>query len=679
MQHTTSGAQARHRSQALRWLSQAGGPAAIALALLASMVFALPHADAQASPLFETEADPATWVVDGPAPTLGRNPSNEDVGWVDALVEVDGHLIVGGDFQGLQSSPAGPPTATPFLAAVDATTGAPVASFQAAPEVDAVVRSLVLSPDGARLYVGGDFGIVAIDPTTGALDPSFAATVDDGGDQGRVWDIAVDGSDVFVAGDFTSINGTDVFSLAKVNTQGVLDAGWDTDIKGGRSSDIAAPVQAIDLSPDASTLYVGGSYRKINGVNVPTFTNGDKTYRASFAAIDAATGASLPGTYLPTFSSLQKSLVVYDIESTANEVVIAWGGPNFLTFHTPTGANLAQYRGQGDFQALDIAGDTLFVGHHGEFMGTSAAPIPAEADVNGNSFKLHSIALDGTYPVEQSFRIRGSLGIWAIEASVDHLWAGGHINRAGTPLRDVEGLVRFDGTQSTALTVDTPGADGDVVGTDPTGVATLAGTASFPTGVDDVRVSVRDRESGLYLQADGTFGSFIRLNTSLTSPGSSDSGWTLDTQLPAVGAGHKGYAMKAQLIDSGSVLLEQRVNFQVQGITVDAPATNGEVLVPDVLGEVLLAGNASHGAGVDDVRVWIRDRDSGQYLQADGSFGSFTRLTADLADPGDPQSSWSIAVALPATPAGHPGYAMEAQLFDAGSLLHKQWRAFDVA
>ena len=650
-----------------------------ALLLLGGLLASTPRtADAQQGPLYQTEPD-STWVVDGPAPTLGRNASNNDVGWVDALQRVGNTIIVGGDFQGVQPSPSGPATSAPFLTALDEASGDHVVSFQPSSAVNAVVRSLALSPDGARLYVGGDFGLAALDPATGALDTTFSVTVVDGAMPGKVWDIETRGTDIYLGGDFTSVNGTSIDNLAKLSDQGVLDTAWDANTIGGRSNDIFAPVQAIDLSPDGATLYVGGTYPKINGVDVPTVDAGGQLSRVPFTALDAATSATQPEVFVPDVGSIQKAINVRDIAATANEVVIAWGGPNRLSFHALDGTRVHQYAGQGDFQALDTFGDLLAVGHHGEFMGGTGNPIPSDG-ASGNSYKLHTITLDGSYPVEQSFRINGALGIWAIEASTTGLWAGGHINKAGATKVPVEGLVRFDGFEvATQVTIESPTGDGDVLVPDTTDAVLLSGDASHPAGVTDVRVRVRDRDSGLYLQAAGSFGSFIRLPALLGNPGGQQSGWSLAAPLPSTPEGHAGYTVRVQLIESGNVIGDESTNFLVQGVTIESPVANNDVLSLDPQGEVALAGNATQDGAVTDVRVWVRDRDSGLYLQADGSFGGFVRLPAVRGNAGGSQSTWTLVAPLPATPAGHSGYAMEAQLFVGGQLTEKQWRSFDVS
>ena len=57
----------------------------------------------------------------------------------------------------------------------------------------------------------------------------------------------------------------------------------------------------------------------------------------------------------------------------------------------------------------------------------------------------------------------------------------------------------------------------------------LGGTATDETGVKEVRVTLQDRETGRYLQANGTMGaaSAFRPSRSLGTPGGTTTTWSL--------------------------------------------------------------------------------------------------------------------------------------------------------
>lgn len=189
---------------------------------------------------------PATLYVGGDG-VAGLDPVDGDMrmwsggfdGDVRALALGDGVVYVG----------------THDLEAIDAVSGMPVHSFD--PDVSSsVVHSLLL--DGDRLYVGSDGGterLVAVDPETGATDPTFDPQVSGGkatwGEPGGVFDLALDGDRLWVAGAFAEAGGDPAGGLA------VLDAAT------GAATDVGVPrlheqVNAVELSGGAA--YVGGHF-----------------------------------------------------------------------------------------------------------------------------------------------------------------------------------------------------------------------------------------------------------------------------------------------------------------------------------------------------------------------------------------------------------------------------------
>src|SRR5439155_25535423 len=134
-------------------------------------------------------------------------------GWVDAMVQYNGVLYVGGHFASI-----GP--ASGQFAAVDATTAAANATVR----VDGGVRAIVLDGSGGQ-YVGGSF-TTAGSPTSpslihvlahGTLDTAFAPNL-----VGSVRALALVGSTLYVGGSFTNIGGQARTSLAAVDpTTGV--------------------------------------------------------------------------------------------------------------------------------------------------------------------------------------------------------------------------------------------------------------------------------------------------------------------------------------------------------------------------------------------------------------------------------------------------------------------------
>ena len=405
--------------------------------------------------LFSQEADESTWMLDGPARTVDYNADENSNGWGQALLRVGDVLLVGGDFEGIRPNIASSATSRPFLAVLDAVSGQPVSTFQVPSQVDSVVRSLALSPDREQVYVGGDFGLLVLDAATGALE--LAPSVSGGGESGgRVFDIAVHDTLVYIGGDFSAVDGQPRSNIARLSLDGELDPAWSPDnVALGLSDGRSAPVESVAVSPSGNTVYVGGTFQSIDDVPVPRTPQNS---RVSMLSLSADDGTVLPERFMPDVGDVVKGVTARDIAATEFYVIVAWGGANHLTFHSTGGDRLRQYNGKGDVQFLQLFGDKVFVGHHGEFFNSVANPIPPEAVVSVEPeilvpYKFHSFRIDDpSFLYEQAWRISGPFGVWGIAASEDSVWVAGDISMAGSNDRAVEGLARFPASdQNTAM------------------------------------------------------------------------------------------------------------------------------------------------------------------------------------------------------------------------------------
>jgi hypothetical protein len=147
------------------------------------------------------------------------------------------------------------------------------------PAPNGIVRSIAIS--GNDVYVGGDFGTIGgltrnrlakLNNTTGAADPDWNPSVNDGGPGGVINTIVINGSDVFVGGVFSAIGGGSRNNAAKINTNGTLNTSW--------TANIADPVNAMAASGDGNFIYIGGQFTRING-----------TIRSNIGRVSYATGA----------------------------------------------------------------------------------------------------------------------------------------------------------------------------------------------------------------------------------------------------------------------------------------------------------------------------------------------------------------------------------------------------
>ncbi len=157
-------------------------------------------------------------------------------------------------------------------------------------------RIIVASPDGSRVYIGGDFTtvdgqsrphIAAFDVATGALVPTFAPSVG-----GSVLGIAASNSDVFVGGGFSSAGGATRTNLAAFSaTNGALRP-WNPTADNGT-------VSAMVMAPDGSRVIVAGRFTTLDGQahygigSIATASNTLMPWSPSFPIRDAGANSDL--------------------------------------------------------------------------------------------------------------------------------------------------------------------------------------------------------------------------------------------------------------------------------------------------------------------------------------------------------------------------------------------------
>ncbi|WP_374009470.1 PKD domain-containing protein [Leifsonia sp. LS-T14] len=221
-------------------------------------------------------ATPKTVSTD-PLPTVQIN----GVVWTQLVV--GNTVYVGGNFSTAQPAGAAAGVNTvsrTSILAYNLQTG--VLSTTFAPVLNGVVRSIAASPDGSRIYIGGNFTTVngvnkyrvaALNPTTGAVIGQFGADTN-----AQVYAVAANATTVYIGGVFSTVNGATHNKIAAVNaTTGVTNA-WAPGADDGT-------VTSLVVSPDGSKVVAGGNFTSFNGSNNPGY---------GLAAVDTTTGASVP-------------------------------------------------------------------------------------------------------------------------------------------------------------------------------------------------------------------------------------------------------------------------------------------------------------------------------------------------------------------------------------------------
>ncbi|QXJ24369.1 PKD domain-containing protein [Actinomadura graeca] len=233
-------------------------------------------------------AAPAGADIDPPAgtpPTVSADPlpTWQVNGVVWSMATVGTTVYATGNFTkarppGVAVGGAGEVTRNNILA-FDLTTGNLITSF--AHSLNGQGLRIVASPDGKRVYVGGEFTTVdgkarqrlaAFDTATGALVEGFAPQVGS-----IVRGIAATDTTVYFGGNFFNVNGKSRTRLAAVNASN--GANVDT----WRPTADDDEVYALAMAPGNERVLIGGRFQKLNGAA-----------QVGVGAVNTTNGASLP-------------------------------------------------------------------------------------------------------------------------------------------------------------------------------------------------------------------------------------------------------------------------------------------------------------------------------------------------------------------------------------------------
>jgi PKD repeat protein len=349
---------------------------------------------------------PSTMVTADALPTV---QIDSGVVWSQAIV--GNTVYAGGSFA--NTRPAGAAAGTNLtpranLLAYDITTGNLITSFN--PNLNAQVRIVTKSPDGSRIYIGGNFTqadganrylIAAYSTATGQLISSFAPSI--GGSY--VTSIAATNSTVYVGGLFTQANGAARQNLAAFSAATGALLAWAPTSTG--------QVDTMVMTPDNSRVIAGGRFTQVNGV-------ADR----GLAALDASTGALLPWAANQVIVNGDSLAGIYNLSTDGNAIYgTGWG------FGSVNDGNL-----EGTFSADPDTGAINWVaGCHGDTYGSYS-----DGTTVYTVSHAHYCATVGGYPESnpRSINMRHSVAFTAAVTGVNgpDAYAGGtYYNWQGTP------------------------------------------------------------------------------------------------------------------------------------------------------------------------------------------------------------------------------------------------------
>ena len=278
---------------------------------------------------------------------------------------------------------------------------------------------------------------------------------------------------------------------------------------------------------------------------------------------------------------------------------------------------------------------------------------------------------DGTVsPIYNTFRgtpdvIGATSATWSYEVTLPHegVWRGSATATDTIGQADLRSAVRDWTVDSNAVapTVQisdpvamTPPFAVPALTVEPGGPITFAGSASDDEGLKNVEVSLRNTATGEALGNDCTWGVGVNAGTCRVSPvniSGANYDWTYTTGFN-LSPGTYTFTVRATDDDDMTTASANRgsltINAQFAGdlppnALIDFTAPTDESL------DVNLAGTATDDVGVDRVQVSLQDRDTGRYLQANGTMAAaIAYRQATLGTPGGTATTWSLPqVTLP--------------------------------
>ena len=332
-------------------------PRILAIAAVTALALSgLAVTPAFADTLPATPATPVTVAADAlPTPQIN--------GVVWSQVVVGDIVYVAGSFTAARpfgSAPGANTVTRNNLLAYNIETGVLVPGF--APSLNAQALAVTASPDGSRVYVAGDFTsidgvgyyrIAAFNTATGQVIPTFKPIL---GSQGRA--LQATNSTVYVGGTFRTVSGSPRDYLASINAATGAVTPWIANTN--------AVVDAIALTKDGTKIVAGGRFTTLAGA----------AFRG-LGAVNATTGVAMPWPTNAVVRNAGTNASITSLVATEDAVYgtgYAYGktGGNFegtFSANPATGALNWLEDCHGDSYSSFPLGDAVYVASHSHYCG----------------------------------------------------------------------------------------------------------------------------------------------------------------------------------------------------------------------------------------------------------------------------------------------------------------------
>jgi hypothetical protein len=279
--------------------------------------------------------------------------------------------------------------------------------------------------------------VAAVDATTGA------PTSWNPGTNGAVTSIVPDSAGrIYLGGPFTTVRGLSRLHVARVAANGTLDS-WKPSV--GQVNGPCPPacpptVLALGLSVDQTTLYIGGRFGLVNGVN-----------RNNAAAVDTTTAGTLAWNPNVMTNHPKNMAQVARVEGMAvgstraylcGDFWLADGvvSSNLVGVDLVTGHRDAAFAANtdGGSPACALKDDRLYVGGHFQQVGPTNGWVyvpgqKATLTGTGTAKRVHLVAFDTSTGAIAAWnpKANSTLGVHALASDPFHLGVGGDFTTIG--------------------------------------------------------------------------------------------------------------------------------------------------------------------------------------------------------------------------------------------------------
>ncbi len=362
-----------------------------------------------------------------------------------AIAPTSAGIVLGGEFTSVGG------IVSEGISLMDLTTGRPDPAFHGSQ--NGMVLDMVKTADGTGAYLAGDFtsvdgsstaNLAKIDVATGALDTSFKANPNR-----DVWQMALVDNALYVGGKFKRIGNISRKHAAKLDaTTGAVDPSWVVDTVGPSGKLRAGGmVMGIAATPDNAKVFVAGPFTTLNGQSI---TGG-------IAVVDTATGALLPnqiggvqgcasvGPWVNRLYLTDDGLRLYGGD-VCPDYIYQWNTTTLGTPSNPTGLNWRQKCNGGMQGRLEVNGHFYFGTHGGnKGSGGSCTAYPGGPNVTTQQRFWVFNSSDG-YLLPYAPEFDTPMGVWSFASSPQGLLVGGDFTFAGSREVVQQGFALFRGT-----------------------------------------------------------------------------------------------------------------------------------------------------------------------------------------------------------------------------------------